>query len=89
MIIGPYNGTVVYGYQRSKSVIRDYGKVVQDTIQLDNYTLDIYTATDKQGKKIHKLYYLKDKFDHWIKSKLVFFSNNKKYKTLRSERKEF
>ena len=49
--------------------------------------IEIYT--DKKGDKLfYKLYYVSDKMLNFIKSKLVYFSGNKKYKTVWSTRHE-
>ena len=68
---GIYKGTKLTGY----------GNKI--TGKIKDYTLDIYIAQDK-GKLKHKLYYLK-KAGEWVKSKLIYFSNNKPYKVIRCE----
>ena len=70
---GIYKGTKItsYGYI-------DMGKI-------KDYTIDIYVAKNNNTNKIkHKLYYLK-KAGQWIKSKLIYFSDNKPYKVIRCE----
>lgn len=70
-----------------KETDKEYGVVKYEMIELKNEFLELYTAFGKDNKKIHKLYYLKDKLGNFIKSKLVYFSNNKKYKTIYSSNK--
>lgn len=49
--------------------------------------IDIYTAYFPDGSLKHKLYYVTDLANNWIKSKLKFFKNNKCYHVARSEAK--
>lgn len=58
-----------------------YGKV--DTGIIKNNKLDIYYSYENNELK-HKLYYLQDKLGNWLKSKLVFFKDNKPEKVVRS-----
>ena len=67
--------------------LRDYGKVIKDSGVINGFKLDIYSAYTREGKVIHKLYYLSDAVGNWVKSKLVYFQDGKKYKTIRSERR--
>ena len=67
--------------------LRDYGKVIQDTGVFKGCKLDVYSAYDTEGNLVHKLYYLSDSVGHWIKSKLVYFKDNKKDKVVYSENK--
>ena len=77
MRIEPTNQT--FGiYQNTK--IKRYGRVIQGVYK--GFNIDIYIA-ENQGKLEHKLYYVK-KAGEWIKSKLVYFSDNKKSKTVLS-----
>ena len=63
--------------------LREYGKVIQDTGIFKGNKLDIYTAYDKEGNLMHKLYYLSDSVGNWIKSKLKYYGKNGKcYKTV-------
>lgn len=72
--------------QESKEVLREYGKVTRERGFLNDKRLDIYNAYNKEGKLIHKLYYLTDRVGNWIKSKLVYFDDDgKKYKEIISE----
>lgn len=88
MRIMPCDRVSLYGIRSNRQeTLRDYGKVIREVIPLSTSTLEIYTALDLNGKKAHKLYYLKDKLGNWIKSKLVYFSNNKRYKVIRSEKR--
>ena len=73
-------------YQGTKTTVRDYGTVVCDTGVYRDKKIEIYSAFGKEGKLEHKLYYV-SLFMEWLKSKLVYYSNNKKWKTVRSERK--
>lgn len=68
--------------------IRDFGKVIQETGIINGKKLDIYSAYDKEGNLVHKLYYLADNVGNWIKSKLKYYENGKCYKVLRSERND-
>ena len=74
-------------HQDSKEILRDYGKVLKDTGIINNKRLEIYSAYSREGKLIHKLYYLADSVGNWIKSKLVYYSDGKKIKTIRSEKR--
>lgn len=56
-----------------------------DEIILDNGKTLKITTESKNGVKETKLQYLLDKTGKWLKSNLTYFSNNKKYKTLRSK----
>ena len=58
-----------------------YGKV--DTGIINNKKLEIYKTYENNELK-HKLYYLQDQVGHWIKSKLLFFKDNKVDKVVRS-----
>lgn len=74
-------------HKDSREMLRDYGKVIKDTGIINNKRLEIYSAYSREGKLIHKLYYLADSVGNWIKSKLKYYDNNGKcYKTLRSEK---
>ena len=55
----------------------------QVTGKLKDYKLDIYVATDNDKIK-HKLYYL-TKAGEWLKSKLVYYKNNKPCEVIRCE----
>ena len=72
-----------------KEVDREYGVVRHEVIELTDKFLEIYTAFGKDNKKIHKLYYLKDKLGKWLKSKLIYYKDDKADKVVRSERKEW
>lgn len=88
MEIEPTNRVTLYCRPyKVKEVDREYGVVKHEVIELTDKFLDIYTAIDKDNNKIHKLYYLKDKLGNWIKSKLVFFKDDKKDKIIYSENK--
>lgn len=67
--------------------IRNYGKIIQDTGFFKGDKLDIYSAYDKEGNLIHKLYYLSDSVGNWIKSKLKYYTNGKCYKTVWGEKR--
>ena len=73
-------------YQSTNKTVRSYGTVICDTGIFKDKKIEIYSAFGKNGKLEHKLYYV-SKMMNWLKSKLVYFSNNKKWKTIRSERK--
>ena len=75
-------------YQNTHKVTRDWGTLITDTGILKDKKIEIYNAYNKNGKLEHKLYYLQNLLGNWLKSKLVYFSNGKKYKTLCSERNE-
>ena len=70
----------------TKEMLKPYGKVIKDTGFINGKKLEIYSAYSREGKLIHKLYYLADSVGNWIKSKLVYYQNGKKFKTIRSER---
>lgn len=75
-------------YTGTTKTIRDYGTVICDTGVFKDKKIEIYSAFGKQGKLEHKLFYV-SKMMNWLKSKLVYYSNNKKWKEVRSQRKEF
>lgn len=72
-----------------KEVDREYGVIKHEVIELTDKFLEIYTAFGKDNRKIHKLYYLKDKLGKWLKSKLIYYKDDKTDKVVRSERKEW
>ena len=72
-------------YQGTTKTVRDYGTVICDTGVFRDKKIDIYKAFGKQGKLEHKLFYV-SRMMNWIKSKLVYFSNGKKWKEVKSER---
>ena len=72
---------------KTREVDREYGVVRHEVIELTSKFLEIYTAIGKYNKKIHKLYYLKDKLGNFIKSKLIYFTDNKRDKIVYSENK--
>jgi len=74
-------------YKNTKSTIHKFGKVETDMGIVNNKKIEIYNAYGTNGKLEHKLYYLQDLLGNWLKSKLVYFSNGKKWKTLKSERR--
>lgn len=71
----------------TSEVDREYGVVKKEVVELTSKFLEIYTAIGKDNKKIHKLYYLKDKLGNFIKSKLVYFQDDKRDKIVYSENK--
>lgn len=90
MRIEPTNRVSLYCRPYSvKEVDREYGVVKHEVIELTDKFLEIYTAFGKDNRKIHKLYYLKDKLGKWLKSKLIYYKDNKADKVVRSERKEW
>lgn len=72
-------------YQGTTKTVRDYGTVICDTGIYKDKKIEIYSAFGKQGKLEHKLYYVSQMLN-WLKSKLVYYSGGKKFKTVRSER---
>ena len=50
------------------------------------YNIDIYTSFNN-GFICHKLFYVKNNVGEWIKSKLIYFENNKIIKKVISENK--
>lgn len=58
-----------------------------DEIILDNGKILRINTESRNGVKETKLQYLVNSAGEWIKSKLRYFSDNKVYKTLESERK--
>ena len=90
MRIEPTNRVSLYCRPHSvKEVDKEYEVVKHEVIELTDKFLEVYTAFDKDNKKIHKLYYLKDKLGKWLKSKLIYYKDNKADKVVRSERKEW
>lgn len=90
MKIKPVDRVALYCRPYSvKEVDREYGVVKHEVIELTDKFLEIYTAFGKDNEKIHKLYYLKDKLGKWLKSKLIYYKDNKADKVVRSERKEW
>lgn len=86
MKIQPIDNTNFNCHIGTTEKIRNYGKVIQDTGFFKGNKLDIYSAYSREGKLIHKLYYLSDSVGHWIKSKLKYYSENGKcYKTVWGE----
>lgn len=72
-----------------KEVDREYGVVKHEVIELTDKFLEIYTAFGKDNRKVHKLYYLKDKVGKWLKSKLIYYKEGNRDKVIYSERKEW
>jgi hypothetical protein len=91
MNVRPTDSVSLYGIRSNRDkTLRDCKKVIKDIIPVGDKQLSIYTGIDFNDNKIYKLYYLTDSFGKWIKSKLVYFDNNKnKTRVLRSERKEW
>lgn len=73
-------------HQETKEMLREYGKVIKDTGYIYGKKLEIYSAYSREGKLLHKLFYLSDKVGNWLKSKLVYYKDGVKQKTTRSER---
>lgn len=73
-------------YQNTKTTVRDYGTVICDTGTFKDKKIEIYSMVGKNGKLEHKLYYVSQMLN-WLKSKLVYYSNNKKWKVIKSERR--
>lgn len=73
-------------YQNTTKTVRSYGTVICDTGTFRDKKIEIYSMVGKNGKLEHKLYYVSQML-RWLKSKLVYYSNNKKWKTIRSEKK--
>ena len=72
--------------QGSKDYMREYGKVTRERGFFKGKRLDVYSAYDKEGNLVNKLYYLADNVGNWLKSKLVYFDKDgKKYKQITSE----
>ena len=74
-------------YTGTTKTVRDYGTVICDTGVFKDKKIEIYSVSGKQGKLEHKLFYV-SKLLCWLKSKLVYYSNGKKWKIVRSERSE-
>lgn len=72
-------------YKGTTKKTNGYTKVIQDTGVLKGNKLDIYSTYTREGKLMHKLYYLTDNAGKWIKSKLKLYSDGKCYKVFRSE----
>lgn len=73
-------------YQNTKTTVRDYGTVICDIGTFKDKKIEIYSMVGKNGKLEHKLYYVSQMLN-WLKSKLVYYSNNKKWKVIKSERR--
>lgn len=86
MEIKPVDNLSFRIYQGTTKTVRDYGTVICDTGLYKNHKIEIYSMINNNGKLEHKLYYV-SKLMNWLKSKLVYYSDGKKYKELRSERK--
>ena len=86
MQIQPIQNTNFGIYQNTNKTVRSYGTVICDTGVFKDKKIEIYTSIGKNGKLEHKLYYV-SQLMKWLKSKLVYFSDNKKWKTIRSERR--
>ena len=71
-------------YQGTTKTVRDYGTVICDTGVYRGKKIEIYSMIGKKGKLEHKLYYV-SRLLNWLKSKLVYYSDGKKWKTVRSE----
>ena len=82
--IQTYNPTFQI-YQGTTKTVRDYGTVICDTGVFRDKKIEIYKAFGKQGKLEHKLFYV-SRMMNWIKSKLIYYSNGKKYKTVWGEK---
>lgn len=90
MNVRPTDRVSLYGLRSNRDkTLRDCKRVIEDVIPVGDKKLSIYTGIDFNDSKIYKLYYLRDSLGKWIKSKLVYFDNNKKTKVLRSTRKEW
>ena len=75
-------------HQETKEMLREYGKVIKDTGYIYGKKLEIYSAYSREGKLLHKLYYLADAVGNWIKSKLKYYDESGNcYKTIRSEKR--
>ena len=66
-----------------KTILTRYGRHIVGSAR--GYEYDLFIAENKDTKQIeHKLYYVR-KAGEWIKSRLVFFQNNKIEKEIRSK----
>lgn len=84
MNVEPIGYSPSFKIYKSTTITR-YGSKMSGVYKGNN--IEIYT--DKKGDKLfYKLYYVSDNFLKFLKSKLVYFSNNKKYKTVWSTRNE-
>ena len=75
-------------WKGTTKTVRDYGTIICDKGEINGKKIEIFSSYSKQNKLEHKLYYLSDMACNWLKSKLVYFSGKKKYKIVRSERKQ-
>ena len=73
-------------YQNTKKTVRDYGTVICDTGMYRDKKIEIYSMVGKNGKLEHKLFYI-SRLMNWLKSKLVYYSDGKKYKQILSEKR--
>lgn len=88
MRVKPIDRISMYGIRSNRqNTFNEIKKVTRKIYPLSNTTLEVYTAVDDVGNKVHKLYYLKDKLGNWLKSKLIYFIDNRRDKIVRSERR--
>ena len=66
-----------------QTIITRYGRRISGSSR--GYEYDVFIKEDN-GQIEHKLYYVR-KAGEWIKSRLLYFSNNKQYKEIRSQNK--
>lgn len=84
MNVEPIGNSPSFKIYKSTTVTR-YGSKMSGVYKGNN--IEIYT--DKKGDKLfYKLYYVSDSFLKFLKSKLVYFSGNKRYKTVWSKSHE-
>lgn len=73
MLIQPISRISLYGNPDFRKVQR----VITRRIESKDKELNLFIGVDENGNRVYKLYYLKDKANNWIMSKLVYFINNK------------
>ena len=71
---------VTFGIYKNCTVTK-YGPKLHG--EYKGYNIDVYTDS-RSGKIFYKLYYVSDCFLNFVKSKLAYFSNNKKWKQVYS-----
>ena len=89
MKIKPIDRISLYGIRSNRDkALKDCKNIIKDIIPVQDKELIVHTAIDNNNNKIYKLHYLRDKLGRWIKSKLIYFKDNKRCKILRGERKD-
>ena len=81
MHVGEINNSLNFGIYK-KTIKKPYGSL--DIGEYKGKIFDIYSANDEKGELLHKLYYVKNKAEEWVMTKLKYFKNNKCQRIVRS-----